>query len=61
MYKFQGRNGKAGKAAALTKFSDMLKLSQLGQIMHTQVLRCLKKFCDYAPKFLLFNEQKEMV
>ena len=44
-------NGKAGKAAALPKFSDMLTLSQpgWGQIMPTHWLCLPKKIPDYAP------------
>ena len=55
-------NGKAGKAAALPKFSDTLViLSQLGRgadYAHILMLPCLKKFRDYASEFLLFNEKK---
>ena len=44
-------NGKAGKAAALHNFSDMLTLSQPrgADYAHPLVLPCQKKICDYAP------------
>ena len=44
-------NGKAGKAAALPKFSDRLTLSQSGgggQIMPNHCLASFKNFRDYA-------------
>ena len=42
---------KAGKAAALPKFSDVLTLSQPRGVdyAHPLALPCLKKFRDYAP------------
>jgi hypothetical protein len=43
-------NGKVGKAAALSKFSDTLTLSQPGgKIIHTHWLCLPKKLSDYAP------------
>ena len=44
--KVQGR-GKAGKAAALTKFLDTITISQ--PVRHPLALPWLKKFRDYAP------------
>ena len=44
-------NGKAGKAAALPKFSDMLALSKLGgQIMPRHCFTSPKSYLDYAPE-----------
>ena len=44
-------NGKAGKAAVLPKFSDILNLSQPGgaDYAHPLALPHLNKFCYYAP------------
>ena len=43
-------NGKAGKAAALPKFSDTLTLSQSGGVGRWPfALPCLNNFPDYAP------------
>ena len=44
-------NGKAGKAAALPKFSDMLTLSQprVADYAHPLALPHQKMFRDYAP------------
>ena len=44
-------NDKAGKAAALPKFSDMLSLSQPAGADYAQplALPCLKKLRDYTP------------
>ena len=46
-------NGKAGKAAALPKFSDTLTLSQprWANYAHPLALLHLKNFCDYAPVY----------
>ena len=49
-------NGKAGKAAALPKSSDMLTLSQPGgaDYAHPLALPCLRKFCNYAPGYYCY-------
>ena len=46
-------NGKAGKAAALPKFSDTLTLSQPGEAdyAHSLALPHRKNFSDYAPEY----------
>ena len=45
-------NGKAGKAAALPKFSDTLTLSQSEGADYAQPLALphLNSFCDFAPE-----------
>ena len=47
-------NGKAGKAAALPKFSDTLTLSQSEGADYAQPLALPhpKKFRDYAPEYV---------
>ena len=58
MNEFRGViNGKAGKAAALPKFSDMLTLSQPegADYAHPLALPHQKKICDYAPDQISHN------